>query len=650
MKNYKFLNVVKFIFSITVFGLISASCSQTPKKLTSPDGSLIVNCVITDKQEIVYSIKKDNQDVILPSQLGVIMDDQNFAKNLQLKKQSKIITVSENYEMVQGKKRNCNYNANQQSFTYTNANGSTMEIIFKVSNDGVAFRYYFPDKSDDVKVINEELTSFVFPFEARAWMQPMSVAKTGWCRSNPSYEENYFQKIYAGSVSPLNAGWVFPALLKSGDNWVVLTETALDRNYCGSRLYARPNARYQIGFPDSAEKFPDGNVNPQSTLPWYTPWRVIVIGNLKTIAESTLETDLANQKTEGDFSWVKPGKSSWSWVLLKDDSTVFDVQKKYIDYAADMHWEYCLIDADWDRKIGLEKIKELSVYAQSKGVGLNLWYNSAGSWNDTPYTPKNKLLTHKQREEEFTLLHNMGVKGIKVDFFGGDGQSMIQYYIDLIEDAAKHQLMVNFHGCTYPRSWHRTYPNLVTMEAIKGMEFATFEQANADQVPTHAIMATFTRNLFSPMDFTPMALYQLIPTQRKTTNAFELATSVLFLSGIQHYAERPEGMATVPQEIKELLQSIPAVYDETVFIDGYPGKLNITARRNGDTWYVAALNGENEEKELHLDLSFIKNETGIIINEGEEQYQFSLSKIQLTANDSIPVKIKANGGFVMVFK
>lgn len=650
MKNNKALFAIKSFFVLVIIGIIVSSCSQEPKLLTSPDSSIVVTCGINEKQKAFYKITKDNKIVILPSQLGIKMEDNNFATNLHLNDLSKISLITDTYEMIQGKKRIRNYKANQQTFTFRNVKGEYMEVIFRVSNDGVAFQYHFPGQSDDIKVINEEMTSYVFPFEAKAWMQPMSAAKTGWCRTNPSYEEKYFQHISVGSVSPLKAGWVFPALIKSGDNWILLTETGVDRNYCGSRLYAQPNARYKIGFPDPAEKYPNGNVNPESTLPWTTPWRVIAIGSLKTITESTLETDLANPKVDGDFSWVKPGKSSWSWVLLKDDSTVYTVQKKYIDYAADMKWDYCLVDADWDRKIGLEKIKELSDYAHSKGVGLNLWYNSAGSWNDTPYTPKSKLLTPEQRKKEFSILHDIGIKGIKVDFFGGDGQSMIQYYIDLIEDAAKHQLMINFHGCTYPRSWHRTYPNLVTMEAIKGMEFATFEQANANQVPTHAIMATFTRNLFSPMDFTPMALYKLIPTQRVTTNAYELATSVMFLSGIQHYAERPEGIATVPQEVKEVLQSLPAVYDESVFVDGYPGKLNITARRDGDIWYVAALNGENTDKELELDLSFIKSKSGLIINEGEDQFQFALNKIQLNGKDKLPIKIKANGGFLMVFK
>ena len=314
-----------------------------------------------------------------------------------------------------------------------------------------------------------------------------------------------------------------------------------------------------------------------------------------------------------------------------------------------MNWEYCLVDCDWDRKIGYNKLEELAQYAKTKNVGLNVWYNSSGSWNDSPYTPKGELITAEQRDTVFRNLKKIGIKGVKVDFFGGDGQSVINYYIDLIEAAAKYQLTINFHGCTYPRSWHRTYPNLVTMESIKGMEFTTFEQANADQLATLGTMVNYTRNASSPMDFTPVCLYKLFPFERKTTNTYELATAVLYLSGIQHYAERPEGIATVPSEVKKILQSLPAVYDETVFVDGYPGKLTVIARRAGDTWYVAGINGENVDKTLDLNLSFISPKSGMLINEGDDKYSMNMKDITIKENQPFILEIKANGGFLFKF-
>jgi alpha-glucosidase len=650
MKNLK-LNINFFVASLVSLSLllIFPSCNKE-SQLKSPDGKIAVVCSLNENKEAVYSITSANEAVILPSKLGIIMNDADFSKDLKFVGVSKIMSISNSYQMIQGKRKDCQYIGNEQTFGFENSFGEKMEVIFRVSNDGVAFRYYFPTKSEEVKQITEELTSFTFSPTARAWMQPMSVAKSGWCRSNPSYEEYYSQNIEAGTPSPLGKGWIFPALLKSNDNWILISETGLTGSYCGSRLIVKPNATYQIGFPEEVENFPGGGTLPQSTLPWYTPWRVLAIGSLKTVTESTLETDLANPAVAGDYSWVKPGKSSWSWVLLKDDSTVFDVQKKYIDYAADMNWDYCLIDALWDKQIGYEKLGKLVKYASAKNIGVLVWYNSSGDWNDTPQTPKSKLLTHEQRLSEFGRLKTMGIKGVKVDFFGGDGQSMIQYYLDLIKDAADQQLLINFHGCTYPRSWHRTYPNLVTMESIKGMEFITFEQRNADNEPTHGAMLNYTRNAFSPMDFTPMCLHSIPNIDRKTTNVYELATSVLFLSGIQHYAERPEGIASIPIEIKEILKHIPSVWDESVFVDGFPGKLTVMARRSGNTWYVAGINGEPVDKNLNLDLSFIKTGKALLITEGADKYSYKPENLTLDMSKKLAITINGNGGFFMKFE
>jgi alpha-glucosidase len=314
-----------------------------------------------------------------------------------------------------------------------------------------------------------------------------------------------------------------------------------------------------------------------------------------------------------------------------------------------MNWKYCLVDADWDTRIGIEKVKELVAYANVRGIGLLLWYNSAGDWNTTPYHPRSMLLTHEQRIKEFGMLKEMGIKGVKIDFFGGDGQSMIKYYHEILRDAAQFELLVNFHGATLPRGWHRTYPHLLTMEAIKGFEFITFGQENADQEATHAAMLPFTRNAFDPMDFTPMCFSEIPGIQRKTTNGFELALPTLFLSGIQHLAEIPSGMAAVPAYVKEYLSELPAQWEDTKFIDGFPGKLVVLARKSGDFWYVTGINGEALDKQLELDLSFMRGANGFMISDGAAHPEFSQNEISI-GDQPIPVSLKANGGFVMKLK
>jgi hypothetical protein len=298
-------------------------------------------------------------------------------------------------------------------------------------------------------------------------------------------------------------------------------------------------------------------------------------------------------------------------------------------------------------------MKELVDYAAAKNVGMLVWYNSAGDWNTVKYTPKGKLLTPQSRAAEFGRLQKMGIKGVKIDFFGGDGQSVIKYYLEILNDAAKYKLMVNFHGATLPRGWHRTYPNLVTTEAVRGFEMITFGQADADLEATHCAMLPFTRNAFDPMDFTPMNLYK-IPTKvvRKTTGSFELALSVLFLSGIQHFAESPEGMSHIPDHVKTFLRELPDQWAESKFIDGYPGKLIVVARKSAKgQWYVSGINGENTPKELTLDLSSLKSaKGGQLITDGEEEHSFASRAISAAEVSRFPVKIKPNGGFVIVLQ
>lgn len=629
--------------------LTSAGCTAEKQYVVpGPDNRISVTFRLTGEKEPVYSIRRGESLIITESKLGIQMEEGDFTKDLYLSSVSETESISDRYEMLHGKRRMNEYKANRRTFTLRNAQGQVMVIIFQVSDDGVAFRYFFPGKASEKKKITGEATAFGFQSGTVAWLQPMSPAKSGWCETNPSYEEHYLNEIPVGTPAPANAGWVLPALFRYDTTWIVLTETALDGNYCGGRLLNdSTHNSYTLGFPQPEEVMPGGMLGPESELPWYTPWRVIAIGNLKTIMESTLETDLALPAVNMDKSFIKPGQASWSWIMLKDESILFDVQKKYIDLASSMHWEYCLTDVNWDTRIGYDRMKDLAEYAANKQVGLILWYNSSGSWNSTVYSPKSKLLTHDDRMTEFTRIRDMGIRGVKVDFFGGDGQSVIRYYADILDDAAACGLMVNFHGCTYPRSWHRTWPNLVSMESIKGMEFITFTQENADLAPQHCTIIPYTRNIFSPMDFTPMNLTTIPHIERKTTASFELALSVLFLSGIQHYAETPEGMAAVPGAVREFLYDIPALWDDTKFMDGYPGKFIVIARRSGNSWFVAGINGENTERELKIGLPFVFNKPGILITDGDKNHRLLVNKIMPDNNKQLHVKMQGNGGFVM---
>lgn len=621
-------------------------------QINSPDGNISVGFWISDDQAAYYQIEYGDAEVLQPSRMGLVRGDEDFSKDLSLESASEIEPVNDDYELFQGKRSHYSYSGNRRVFRLKNGSGEPMEIIFQVSNDGVAFRYRFPNSSDELKHINQEISSFQFPAGTRAWIQPMTRAHTGWSNVEPCYEQNYQQGTQTDRLPVNEPGWVFPALFNANGYWVLASETGLGRAYCASRLQHETGANgFSIGFPQPPEVFPGGPLNPESKLPWTTPWRILVVADdLKTVVESTLGTDLAEPSKISNTGFVKPGRASWSWALLKDDSVVYNVQKRFIDYASDMGWEYCLIDVNWDTRIGYDKIQELADYARGKNVGLILWYNSSGDWNSTTYHPKGKLLTHESREREFSRLREMGIKGIKVDFFAGDGQSMMTYYHDIFEDAARFGLMVNCHGATIPRGWHRTYPNLVTMEAVKGFEFITFEQGNANLEPEHCATLPFTRNVFDPMDFTPVCFSEIPRIRRVTRNGFELALSVLFWSGIQHYAETPEGMAQVPDYVKEFMRKVPNFWDDTEFIDGYPGKYVVIARRTGQTWYVGGINGENSEKRLSLRLPFVSESSqGILITDGSDPRSFTRRELSADPDQPIDVRLRGNGGFVMKF-
>ncbi|AVR97482.1 glycoside hydrolase family 97 protein [Pseudoduganella armeniaca] len=638
------MNLTRFL-GVAACAVAPIACAQSVDTVASPDGKLLVTLATAANGTVTYRIDRAGKPVLGASALGLTFDDADLASNLKAAGATAPQRITDRYELATGKRRHVSYAANERTWRYTNPRQQALAITFRVSNDGVALRY---QASGEQLAFRAEATSFALPQGARAWLQPMAVAKTGYQRTNPSYEEHYRMDIPAGTPAPLGAGWVFPALFRTGDTWIAITEAGMDGSFNASRLQADSTGGvYRIGGPAKEETFTNGALlaTAQGTLT--TPWRVLAIGSLATVMNSTLGTDLAAPAPGPIPDWVKPGHASWSWAILKDDYTNFETQKQFIDYAAEMRWDYTLVDAYWDKKIGYDKLAELAAYANGKGIGLLAWYNSAGAWNDTDMTPRERMLTHESRMAEFARLRAMGVKGVKVDFFGGDGQSMIRYYTEILRDAYDAGLLVNFHGATLPRGWSRTWPNLLTAEAVRGFEFTTFTQEDQDAVATHAAMLPFTRNLFDPMDFTPLAFGGIPKIKRSTRNGFELAEAVLFTSGIQHFAEIPQGMALVPDYVRALLRDLPRSWDDGRFIAGEPGKYAVIARRAGDAWYVAGINAGDRDLALALDLSFASGAGSIVTDGGGER---AFRQASLRAGQRTRISIKPKGGFVAIFK
>lgn len=635
-------------FSLLLLAVFTIQAAQKKLVLTSPDGTLTIESALNEKGSLVYEVKKNNQTVVYSSQMG-IKGDVDFSSALKIKSVSKTKTQNETYNAPGEKRANRTFTANSAQIKLQNSAKQQLTVEFKATNEGVAFRYI--TKSKTPIAIKSEQTTFKLATSTRAWLHPHADAETGWCETQPSYEEQYIYDIPVGTTAPLKAGWSFPALFKTDANWVLITEAGLTPDYVGTRLAQQsPNGEYAIGFPQKGEMVKDTDPNYVVSTNVTSPWRVIVVGSLATVVESQMVSDMAlPADKKADYSWVKTGVSSWSWAVLGDNATVYPVQKQFIDYAADMKWDYCLIDADWDWKIGYDKIKELADYAKTKNVGVILWYNSSGEWNSTKYSPKGALVEREARRKEFQRIHEMGIVGVKVDFWPGDGQSSMQLYYDLLKDAADAHLLVNFHGTTIPRGWSRTFPNLVAMESIRGFEFTTFDQKDTDLAPKHLTMMPYARNVVGPMDFTPVCFGEIRGKQRRTSNAFEIALTVVLQSGIQHYVEIPESMDKQPDFVKSYMQTIPRSWDDVKLLDGFPGKYTVIARKSGDKWYIGGINSQLENQKVTLDLSALNtnSKSATMIIDGDTNRSFIQQQVTINSNKLV-VEMKSNGGFVVV--
>jgi hypothetical protein len=612
-------------------------------QIKSPSGEIAASVKLSDSGNLSYSLSCNGKSVLEDSPLSIAAGERDYASGLKIIDAGKNVRIDSPYIMLTGKRKACHYIAEARTLLFENESGK-MALALRVSDDGLAFRYEIPEGND--ASITYEATGFSFADDTVAFLHPMNKSKSGWARTQFSYEEYYSTGKCSELKPPFGQGWSYPALFNTSNGcWALVSESNTTAQYCGTHLSQKDGSgEFAVAFaqPEDHRGSIDP-VNPQVSFPFASPWRIVIAGDeLGDIVESTLASDVAEENILGDCSWVKPGRAAWHWLQLDDDSCTIEYQKQFLEMAVQMGWEYVLVDALWDEKIGYEKIAEFAAEASEKGVGVILWYNSNGGWNDAPQTPKNRMHEAGVRREEFARIAAMGVKGVKIDFFGGDKQASMQLYLDILKDAADHKIAVNFHGATLPRGWQRTYPNLVTTEAVRGMEYCTFSQDGADKQAQHCAMLPFTRNVVSSMDFTPLVVEPHVRgVVRKTTLAFELALPVVFESGIQHLGLVPDEIPLLPDYALAYLKDVPTVFDEIRFVEGYPGKYAVIARRLGEKWYVGIINGTDTELQITPDLSFIRK--GIVIEDAPDA---QLKQERLTEGKRLT--IQPRGGAVVL--
>ncbi|MEM7658298.1 MAG: glycoside hydrolase family 97 catalytic domain-containing protein [Bacteroidota bacterium] len=460
----------------------------------------------------------------------------------------------------------------------------------------------------------------------------------------PAYEV-FYREYAIAAPSDKNNGWVYPALFQTADHWVMLSESGIDGNYAGTHLaHEAPNGRYSIQWPDEGEAEGMYEQLPSGALPWSTSWKTISLStDLQGIVASDVVKRLAAPNKIADTDWIRPGSASWSWLSDHDSPQDYQRMIPFIDNAADMGWPYFLVDANWDlMKNG--NVEGIIEYAQSKGVDILMWYNSGGDHNQVTERPRDIMDDPKLRKEEFAKLREWGVKGVKVDFFQSDKQAMMQHYRDILVDAAAEEILVNFHGCTVPRGWSRTYPNLMTMESVRGGECYSFAPTYNEYAHVANTILPFTRNVVGPMDYTPVLFTEMFSPQQ-TSYGHELALSVVFESGLQHFADAARGYQELPAVPQDFLRAVPTVWDEIKLLQGFPGKEVVIARRHGRDWFIGGINGEDEKKIWEIDLSFLsEGQTLEVIGDGATRTEFATRR---TFPDErvLVVDVLPKGGF-----
>lgn len=624
--------------------------------ISSPDEKLTVKLSL-DEGKLYYRVWFQGIEMLEKSPLGLRGSKVNLSANLKLTGKD-VRKIDETYSEPKIKSSKVRYQANELLCKFENDHKDQLVVVFRVSNNDIAFRYLVPQTGEPANmVIEEELSGYNFPELTTTFLTPQATPMIGWMKTKPSYEEGYAPDQAMGVRSTYGVGYTYPALFHLGDKgWILVSETGVNGSYCGSKLSeGTKDGLYKVAFPESGENNGMGRANPTIALPGYTPWRTLTVGStLKPIVETTIPFDVVEPQYAPAKTYTF-GRATWSWLLWQDGSINFDDQKKFIDLSATMGYEFVLVDNWWDTKIGREKIEELVVYGKDKGVGLCLWYNSNGFWNDAPQGPKNGMNTAVARKKEMAWMQKIGIKGIKVDFFGGDKQETMKLYEDILSDANTYGLTVIFHGCTLPRGWERMYPNFVGSEAVLASENLIFTQNANDNEAFNASLHPFIRNAVGAMDFGPVLLNKRHNkennggTIRKTTETFQLATSILFQTPVQNFGLTPNNLNEMPVHVIDFMKQVPTTWDSTVFIDGYPGKYCVLARRHGDTWYIAGINAEQKVKNITVSLPMLSGKNLLSYTDNKDKKP-EINKVNLPGNKQVTFKLLPGGGAIFIGK
>lgn len=618
------MNKVGGIILLVLVVLISFSCTST-LCTRSPDKNNSIALELNADGTLFYTIESHGTQVVGKSLMGAGISDSTLCFNSGLSfVKVKEVLIDEKYRLPTGKTSTYINKANESVFTFINKHNKVLKVVCRAYDDGIAFRYVV--ESTDSIVIMKENTRIYIPQNTLSWIMDYV----------PNAENFYPERLLdTVGIKPLS----YPALMQIDHKiWLLLTEAS---------VYDQPATHIKKtgSGNEMVIELPEKQFSVQSR--WESPWRTFILGiKLATIVESVLVENLNPPSTISDQSWIKPGLAVFPWWGNYMANSDIDTLKMYVDLAAEMNWKWIEFDVSlvgspfrtsklWE---STEWLPDFTAYARSKGI-------SVYGWDEL-----NVLKSPEGREHVYGKYISLGIKGIKIDFLDSDSQDAMRFRRDALHDAATKKLMVSFHGETVPRGQRRTYPNTVTLEAVQGAEYYTFKGIKAP-TPVHNCTLPFTRNVVGSMDYTPVTFTIRPENPRTTTYAHELALSVIFESGWMVMADRPNVYLNSPA--KEFLRKLESTWDETRYIDGFPGEFVCLARRKGVKWFLAAINAGNE-RTISVPLNFIgEGIHPIKIYEdkpGEVMNNINIREEKVTSGTNLLVKMMANGGFSTIIE
>jgi alpha-glucosidase len=655
---------MRYLILTLIFLATSLRAQTDSTSLISPNGRLAIHFqIITTNHttapvgQLVYDVAFQGKSLLNPSALSLTLQGESpLGANVRIAKTTPSQT-DETYTVVSGKSnpvRN-HFNALRLELEEPDAPHRKLIVEARAYDDAIAFRYVVPEQPGLSEFrLAKENTEFRISMDATCYALVL-----------PNFQSQYesdFIKQPASAFSSLGIAPKpevigLPLLMQfPGIGWMAITEADV-KDY-SSMYLQNPITAWSPSWFESqlAPHTNDENICVTGTLPHHSAWRVLLIGNepVKFI-ESTVIGSLNPPPTMADTSWIHAGKSAWDWwggSIGPDGVSAFNdaTMKHYVDFAAKSGLQYMLVDAGWSPQNDITKmngsvnIPELVRYAAAKNVKIWIWAH----WT----------AVNGHEDEAFPLFEKWGVAGVKIDFMSRDDQDMVGFYYRVAETAAKHHLMIDFHGATKPTGLERTWPNVLGYEGVLGAEW---NKASARDNPDHHLIIPFTRMLAGPMDYTPGGFNNVTPAEFQPrdkkpmvmcTRAQELAMYVVYQCPIQMVADYPG--AYEGQPAFQFIKDVPATWDETRGLNGVPGEYITVARRNGNDWFLGSMcNGSPRELKVPLDFlgsgKYVAEIYADAPDAGQQPKHVVISKKTVTRASVLKLVLAPGGGCAVRF-